>query len=220
MRPVLACFLLICALWNPGVRADADDDAAIQELLRGADGVVKHWTRVPELVVLDSVMIYTGGEVHSYTATARRLRTDEVDELVSDLTAALGVLTGNTYQRFASIHRESVVAGTSTRVLRPGQIVAGRYLDVQAIMHTIGLGGRASRADGTITGAAILLDEEFDRTSSRRRLLRTHELGHALGYNHVQSRISIMNPSIGPEPTLFDRDAARIAFHVRPATSN
>ena len=28
--------------------------------------------------------------------------------------------------------------------------------------------------------------------SSKRHLLRAHELGHALGYNHVQSRISIM----------------------------
>jgi len=43
-----------------------------------------------------------------------------------------------------------------------------------------------------------------------------HELGHALGYQHVESRTSIMNPSVGPEPTEFDRLGAIIAF-ARPA---
>jgi hypothetical protein len=57
-----------------------------------------------------------------------------------------------------------------------------------------------------------MLDDDFDRTSDRRRLLRTHELGHALGYNHVKSRASIMNPGIGSEPNAFDHQAALIAF--------
>jgi hypothetical protein len=61
----------------------------------------------------------------------------------------------------------------------------------------------------------MFLDRDFDRNDSRRRLLRMHELGHALGYQHVTSRASIMNPSIGAEPTEFDRSAAVIAF-ARP----
>jgi hypothetical protein len=98
--------------------------------------------------------------------------------------------------------------------------VIGRYKGVQGIAHEIGIGGTFSRPDGTITSGAILLDEEFDRTSSRRWLLRTHELGHALGYNHVSSRVSIMNSNLGPEPTPFDREAARIAFRASAARSN
>ena len=58
----------------------------------------------------------------------------------------------------------------------------------------------------------MYLDRDFDRDDNRRRLLRIHELGHALGYQHVESRSSIMNPSIGPEPTEFDRAGAVIAF--------
>jgi hypothetical protein len=42
--------------------------------------------------------------------------------------------------------------------------------------------------------------------------LRIHELGHALGYQHVTTRTSIMNPAIGPDPTEFDRGGALIAF--------
>jgi hypothetical protein len=210
----------MCALWMPRLSADENNEAALRELLRGSDGVVKHWTHAPDLVVLDSVMMYQTGEVNSYTATSKQLTTEEDDELVSDLTAALQLLTGNTFLRFATVRHESVGAGTDTRVLRPGQIVAGRYRDLQNLMHTIGLGGRASRADGRIISAAIILDDEFDRESSHRRLLRMHELGHALGYNHVQSRVSIMNPTLGPEPTAFDLEAARVAFHAPVVSSN
>jgi hypothetical protein len=58
----------------------------------------------------------------------------------------------------------------------------------------------------------MFLDRDFDKDDPRRRLLRIHELGHAHGYMHVNSRTSIMNPSVGPEPTDFDRAAAIVAF--------
>lgn len=216
----VSCLVLVCAFSISGVSADANDTAALDELLRGADGIVKHWNHPPALVILDSVLMFREGEVSTYTATDEQLTTTEDEELVCDLTDALRLLTGNTYLNFASIHHESVRAGTEVRVLRSGQVVAGRYRSVQNLVHTIGLGGRASKSDGTITSAAIILDNDFDRTSPQRWLLRTHELGHALGYNHVQSRISIMNPSIGPEPTAFDREAARVAFRVPSTNSN
>ena len=58
--------------------------------------------------------------------------------------------------------------------------------------------------------------QAYDRSSENRRLLRIHELGHALGYLHVTKRTSIMNPAIGPAPTEFDRHAAMIAFERMP----
>jgi hypothetical protein len=62
----------------------------------------------------------------------------------------------------------------------------------------------------------MFLDRDFDHNDDRRRLLRIHELGHALGYLHVKARPSIMNPSLGFEPTEFDRSAAVIAFQRPP----
>ena len=69
--------------------------------------------------------------------------------------------------------------------------------------------------DGSITGGTTFLDQAWI-VDSRRRLLRIHELGHALGYLHMTRRPSIMNPAIGPEPTEFDRAGAIIAFQRSP----
>ena len=188
------------------------DASALDELLLGPNGQARHWDRAPELTILVSVMQYHNGNQTAYTATPEQLTDREMEDLTRDLTGGLALLTGHTYERFAAVHREVVSAGSTVAVLRPGQILAGRYRDVQNLQRTIGFGGSATRADGTITGAAIILDNDFDTSSTKRRLLRIHELGHALGYNHVSSRTSIMNATIGPEPTDFDRSAALLAF--------
>ena len=93
--------------------------------------------------------------------------------------------------------------------------MVGRYNGIVSLAKTIGYGLWSEQPDGSIGGGAMYLDRDFDRDDNRRRLLRIHELGHALGYQHVESRTSIMNPSIGPEPTEFDRAGAIIAF-ARP----
>jgi hypothetical protein len=192
--------------------SSALEATALDEMLRGSKGQMQRWATVPELVVLGSVMEYRTGDRADYLATADVLDDEEVAAMVDDLTQALAVLSGNTFRNFSAVKRERVAAGSASRITRPNQIVVGRYRGVQAELKTIGLGGRSTRADGIITAAAILLDDDFDRTNPARRLLRMHELGHALGYNHVQARTSIMNPRIGPEPTDFDRRAALIAF--------
>jgi hypothetical protein len=193
---------------------DENVSESVNEMLVAANGRRQHWTGVPELVVLTSVMEYQPGRRTDYVATAISLSPDEVTELAADLTAALAVLTDNQYTTFATVTYERVSAGAEARIARPGQIVVGRYKGVRGMVNEIGMGGRTSRADGTITSGAILLDSDYDREDSRRRLLRTHELGHALGYNHVQSRVSIMNPKIGSDITPTDRAAASLAFHA------
>lgn len=185
--------------------------AEADEMLRGPGGQWQRWTRAPELVVLTAVMEYHAGPGVEYVATAEALTRTEVDELIADLTRALADLTGDALA-FAAIHTEFVSPGAQIQIARPGQIVVGRYRGVRTLLNDVGMGGRTSRKDGTITSGAIVLDSEYDRTNKSRRLVRTHELGHALGFNHVVSRPSIMNPRVGSGLTDYDRASASRAF--------
>jgi len=191
--------------------AHHNDRLALDEMLRGTQATPLRWDRVPELVVMMPVMQYEKSKSTEYRATGEQLSEDEATELVSDLTKALVLLSDGAFRGFAAIRRETVAAGEIVNVMRRGQIVVARYNGVRDQLNTIGFGGRSTRGS-TINAGSIILDADFDRAGPTRRLLRMHELGHALGYNHVVSRVSIMNPKIGPEPTDFDRVAARVAF--------
>lgn len=185
---------------------------ALDEMLIDATGRRQHWPTIPQLVVLTSVMTYHTGGSSQYVATAERLSVREAESLADDLTAALRQLTAGAIEQFATVEYETVLAGSSVAIVRPNQIVVGRFHGVRDLANTIGFGGRKARRDGAIVSAAVVLDSEFDRVSSKRRLLRTHELGHALGFNHVQSRVSIMNPSIGSDMTDHDRQISMLAY--------
>jgi hypothetical protein len=187
------------------------DLAAFDEMFRSLNGRLSRWTSRPALVVLGTVMDYRGtGE--TYEATSEALSDDELNTMIAHHLEGLALLTGDTYQGFASVDIERPAAGTRVAPFRAGTIVVGRYKGISTFARTIGWGQWGTAADGSITGGATFLDRDFDREDSRRRLLRIHELGHALGYQHVTTRTSIMNPAIGPDPTEFDRGGALIAF--------
>jgi hypothetical protein len=62
----------------------------------------------------------------------------------------------------------------------------------------------------------MMLDRTFETSGSAyQSTLHAHELGHALGYSHVDVRQSVMNSSGRVSITDFDRGGARIAF-LRP----
>jgi hypothetical protein len=197
------------------------DLAAFDQMFR-SNGRLERWTSAPPLVVLTTVMNYEAGfgDTREYHATSEQMTDAEVDLMVAHFTEALAMLTGNTFTAFASIERESYSAGAQVKTLRAGKIVVGRYKGVQGLANTIGFGGRVTNDNGDVTAGSVYLDRDFDKASEQRRLLRTHELGHALGYFHVTTRTSIMNPAIGPEPTAFDRQGAIIAFQRQPGNQS
>jgi hypothetical protein len=200
------------ATGNAASATVAADTAATHELLEGTSGRRETWTTAPALLIETSVMDYASGDLSTgFAATTETLSDAEVAQLTADLTAALGELTAGTIKVFRSVRYEAAPAGTIVKVLRAGQIVVGRFRGVQAATGNLGYGGRATH-DGAITQAAVVLDAAFDRQSDQRGLLRTHELGHALGFNHVESRPSVMNPHVGSPITAFDRAAIRAAF--------
>jgi hypothetical protein len=192
------------------------DLRSFDECCRTANGRLQRWTRPPALVILTSIMNYVGPSESSYAATGERLTEHEVNEMAEDFTRALRVMTGSTWSSFEKIVREDVPEGERATVLRDGAIVVARYKGIVSWSNTIGLGRWFEQADGTVTAGTVFLDYTFDKSDDRRWLLRMHEFGHALGYTHVTSRVSVMNPSIGPEPTMFDAQAASIAFQRPP----
>ncbi len=190
----------------------AFDLDAFNEMFRATNNRLQRWTARPSLVVLGSVMKYVNGERDEYEATAEQLSEAEAAAFMSHLNEGLALLTGNTYTSFASVSIEQSQPGQRVNVQRIGTIVAGRYVGIQSSRRTIGYGAWAEQPDCTVVGGTMWLDRDYDRDNAQRRLLRIHELGHALGYNHVTTRPSVMNPAIGPDPTEFDRASALIAF--------
>jgi hypothetical protein len=190
---------------------------AMNEMLRGTSGHERHWMQRPSLVVVMTVMAFVDEQQQDFQAVDAHLTDAEAHQLADDLTAGLTLLSGRTFEHFASVRFETPGAGTSVHVARDGEIVVGRFRGVRASLNAVGYGGRTARADGTITSGTVMLDEEYDGHDPLRNLLRMHELGHALGFNHVESQRSIMNAVLGAEPTDFDRKVARIAFsHLTP----
>jgi hypothetical protein len=193
----------------------AFDMNAFNEMLR-VDGRLQRWTSRPRLVVLTSVMRFSAMRDDTFFATDEKISGGDVESIVSDMRNALTLLTSGAFTDFSAVDREAVEPAQSVLTVRTGAIVVGRYSGIQAGANTIGYGRWAAQSDGTIVGGSVYLDRDFDVSSSQRVKLRTHELGHALGYMHVNATTSIMNPVIGPDPTVFDRQAVRIAFDRQP----
>ena len=174
------------------------DLTAFDEMFRFENARLQRWTSRPALVVVASTMALSSTSAEAFQASAEQMTEDEVSQMVAHMTEGLSMLTGNNYTSFQSVEIERPAAGDRVTVTRAGKIVVGRYTGVVTLANTIGYGRWSTLSDGTVVGGAMYLDRDFDKNDSRRRLLRIHELGHALGYQHVRSRTSIMNPAIGP----------------------
>jgi hypothetical protein len=196
------------------------DLRAFDELCRTSNAHLQRWAARPRLVVLTSVMRFTSLDATDFAPTGEQMSAGDVDALIADAQVALALLTSGTWTDFENIERVHVPDGVMFSSTRTGAITIGRYLGVETWAKTIGYGRWATQANGTVVGGSVYLDRDFDANSDRRRLLRTHEVGHALGYMHVTSRVSIMNPALGPEPTDFDRQAVRIAFARPPGNKS
>ena len=208
----LAVWLASAAPAAMSVSDRSADEAAVRELLEGTNGRRESWASAPALVVVTSVLDYNDGALNTgFVATGERLTNAELAQLQSDLTGALDELTAGTLKTFRTVELVAASEGDLVKVIRPGQIVVGRFRGVQAKTGNLGYGARLTRS-GAISSAVVILDAAADRKPAQRQLMRTHELGHALGYNHVESRASVMNPRVGSSFTDFDRAAIQAAF--------
>jgi len=190
------------------------DLAAFDQMFRAA-GRLQRWVSSPRLSIQTTVLQFTNVGDEEYVATDTVMTDEETELLTEDLAWGLPLLTDGRIS-FASQARETAESGASVRVVRPGEIVVARFTGLLEATGFWGYGRWASDGAGRIQGGIVMLDADFDSSGSEfRRSLRVHELGHALGYNHVTARPSVMNASARLEPNEFDLNGARIAF-LRP----
>lgn len=188
---------------------------AFDEMMRVTH--LQRWVSAPPLRVQSRLLQFTSTGANVATGLDEVLTEDERAALEADLTWALPQLTGNQFPAFASITRETVAEGGSMSVLNTGVITVARYKGLTAATTYWGYARWQFRSDGTVISGTIMLDRDFEKSGSiYRRSLRSHELGHALGYTHVTLRPSVMNQAARIEPNAFDLQASRIAFQRPP----
>lgn len=194
----------------------AFDLHSFDEMFR-ARGGLHRWVEAPRIVIERRVLTFTNTTDLSYAAMADIMSEAEANQLLDDLAWALPQLTGSTFASFASVEIELADEGDAVPVTRDGVIVVARYQGLSTALNAWGYGRWAWNGAGQVRMGAVMIDNDFEQSESPyRRSLRAHELGHALGYDHVSKDSSVMNISGRTEPTPFDLDAVTIAFRRQP----
>jgi hypothetical protein len=191
------------------------DLRAFDEMFRAPQ--LRRWTAAPPLLIEARSLQFTDLNMMDAAALADVMPDSEATSVVSDLTWALPQLTGGAFNNFAAVNRQESAEGARVNLLNDDVITVARVVGLTAATGFWGYGRWRFQSDGRVVAGIVMLDRDFDRSGSPfTRSLRAHELGHALGYQHVTVRPSVMNSQARIEPNDFDRDSARIAFQRPP----
>ncbi len=193
------------------------DLTAFDQMIRSS-GKLQRWTAAPPLVVLTRVVQYESNTSNTLTALSDEIDAADQQALVRDLSDGFAILTDHQLGTFSSVTFETPDPGSRVNVMRTGAILVARSKGLTLGSRYWGYGRWATTSSGVVVGGNIMVDADFDGGDSQyKRCLRIHELGHALGYNHVDPsvRASVMNSAANYEPNAWDLQAVHIAF-LRP----
>lgn len=175
-------------------------------------GAITRWSVAPALIVETSLV---GAPTAQNVALAEQVSSGLVTSLIDRLTQALPQLTGSTFSSFASVTRQTTAEGKAIEMYANGAITVAWY--TTRTTGQCGIGGPAyNAATFDVIGGAVWLDFVCNTTDASTDAVKVHEMGHALGYDHVTTTASVMQPTCCSEITSFDRDATTIVFR-RPA---
>jgi|SRR5882672_7158116 len=192
------------------------DLPAFDQMFRSSAGVLHRWTSSPRVIVQTKVLQFTNVLDVDYTALGTAMSDADATSILADLAWTLPQLTGDTFSQLGDQQRETASEGDRVHVSRQNLVVVARYEGLTTATGFWGYTRWSWNGAGEMTAGIIMLDRNFDTSASPfKRSLRAHEFGHALGYNHVTGRPSVMNSAATIEPNVFDRDGAKFAF-LRP----
>lgn len=192
------------------------DLPAFDQMFRHSSSGLTRWRTPPGITIERRVLQFTDVGALTYQALDESLTQGEVDSVADDLLAGYEMLTAGRVGPVTSVTTQEAAAGSTVTPRQNGRIVVTRQAGLTAATKFWGYARWSTTGDGEVTSAVIILDRDFERSaSSFHRSLRIHELGHALGCQHVTGRTSVMNADARTEPNTFDRQAARIAT-LRP----
>lgn len=202
------------------IPANFELNAFNQMFRHTSSGILARWMTPPHLLIERRVLQFTDVGAWSYAALTDTLTDADVASLTADLTDGYAILTDGRLGTFASVTQQTTATGGSVAVSNDGRIVVTRVEGLTEKTNFWSYARWSTTADGAVTRAFVMIDAGFERSTSPahvpyKRSLRLHELGHALGCQHVSDITSVMNANARSEPTTFDRNAARLAM-IRP----
>ena len=188
---------------------------AFEEFSPRASGL-QRWRRNPRLLVLSHAVDYSGATLgfREFPVVDRPISAGQRDCLASRIGASLAEMSGG-HLAWDAIEMGDVEPGTR---FRTDQTPDGTIVVLPSM--ALGSPGRGTAYLGsepfTLTRGAVWMDAEILNFCVVAVLYR-HELGHALGYQHVTRTVSIMSPGGLPAgPTEFDRNSIAILFQRPP----
>lgn len=191
------------------------DLASFNQMFRSPQ--LRRWRQPPPVVIETRALQFTDVNASASVGTTDAMTDQEFAGLSADLAWALPQLSGNTFPAFAAMVKQASAQGALVPLLNTGQITVARVVGLTTATGFWGYGRWQTQSDGTVVAGNLVLDRDFERSGSQfLRSLRTHELGHAMGYDHVTGRASFMNSNARLEPNEFDQSACRIAFARQP----
>jgi hypothetical protein len=197
--------------------------------LKGFDQLVRasgtqpldRWTTAPGLIVIGRTLQFVNtSSIVDAVALAEVMSDEDAASLVADMSFGLPLMTGGTFTAFSSVVIQTPDAGQTVHLRNTGFVTVSRQAGLTGFGAGDVLGyGSWQLLGSAVVGGNIALDRTND-VGAFQKSVRLHELGHALGYNHVTTQFSVMNPACCSvfEPSVFDLQATQLAFRRQPGS--